>query len=85
MRCEADIKDNIKQIVLEAVAGTAQRQIWELRPDEPLVSGVGLPSKQVYAVFDAMDRRLNLDGAVAYTKRRIRPFKTSSIFIQDAK
>ena len=61
MRGETDIKSDIEQIVLETVAGLTQRKIRELRLDDPLVDGLGLPSKQVHAIFDSINRRLNLN------------------------
>jgi hypothetical protein len=61
MRAEADVKRDVGQIVLETVAGSTYLDLRAIRPDEPLVNGLGLPAKQVYNILDAIDRRLNLD------------------------
>lgn len=65
MRVEADIKNDIEQIVRETVAGSTHLEMTEIRPDEPLVSRLGLPSKQVKIILDSIDRRLNLDDCDA--------------------
>src|SRR5271168_2826878 len=61
MRGATDIKSDMEQIVLETVAGATCLNLKELRPDQPLVSGAGLPAKQVSTILESIDRRLNLD------------------------
>ena len=62
MRGATDIKNDIEQIVLETIAGFTHLNLEELRPNEPLVSGLGLLSRQVSIILDSIDRRLKLDS-----------------------
>jgi hypothetical protein len=62
MRGTTDIKNEVEQIVLETIAGFTCLKLEELRPNEPLVSGLGLLAKQVSTILDSIDRRLNLDS-----------------------
>lgn len=62
MRGATDIKNEIEQIVLETIAGFTYLNLEELRPNEPLVSGLGLLAKQVSTILDSIDRRLKLDS-----------------------
>jgi hypothetical protein len=62
MRGATDIKNEIEQIVLETIAGFTYLNLEELRPNEPLVSGLGLLAKQVSTILDTIDRRLKLDS-----------------------
>jgi hypothetical protein len=62
MRGATDIKNGIEQIVLGTIAGFSHLNLEELRPNKPLVSGLGLLAKQVSSILDSIDRRLNLDS-----------------------
>jgi hypothetical protein len=62
MRGATVIKNEVEQIVLETIAGFTFLNLEELRPNEPLVSGLGLLAKQVSAILDKIDRRLNLNS-----------------------
>ncbi len=61
MRGATDIKIEVEQIVLETIAGFTHLNQEELRPNEPLVSGLGLLARQVSTILDSLDRRLKLD------------------------
>jgi hypothetical protein len=61
MRGATDIKIEVEQIVLETITGFTHLNLSELRPNEPLVSGLGLLARQVSAILDSLDRRLKLD------------------------
>lgn len=60
MRGATDIKNEVEQIVLETIAGFTYLNLEELRPNERLVSGLGLLAKQVSSILDTIDRRLNI-------------------------
>jgi hypothetical protein len=61
MRGATDIKNEVEQIVLETIAGFTFLNLEEVRPNEPLVSGLGLLARQVSTILDTIDRRLNLN------------------------